>query len=119
VAPYSFGGFQRPVDNQPTRNRAQPGSAIPVRFSLGGDRGLGVFTAGSPSSQPVGCETSSPLDVIEETVSAGASGLSYDPGSDTYTYVWKTSKAWAGTCRQLQLSFGDGSAAVALFDFRR
>jgi hypothetical protein len=30
---------------------------------------------------------------------AGNSGVQYDAASDTYTYVWKTDKGWAGTCR--------------------
>ena len=27
-----------------------------------------------------------------------------DAATDQYNYVWKTDKAWAGTCRQLDLS---------------
>lgn len=116
---YTFGGFRAPVDKSPTRNRAQAGSAIPVRFSLGGDRGLGIFTAGSPSSRAMACDTTSPLDAIESTVSAGDSSLSYAPGTMVYTYVWKTDKAWTGSCRQLSLHFGNGLTATTLFDFKK
>jgi hypothetical protein len=33
--------------------------------------------------------------------------------------VWKTDKAWAGTCRQLQLKFIDGSTQTANFNFKK
>ncbi|HMH46707.1 MAG TPA: PxKF domain-containing protein, partial [Solirubrobacteraceae bacterium] len=42
------------------------------------------------------------------TSTAGESGLSYDAGSDQYTYVWKTSKDWSGQNRQLVLALNDG-----------
>lgn len=118
VSPYVFGGFQPPVNGDGVRNLAKSGSAIPVKFSLGGDRGPAILTAASAVSQHIACDPSSPLDVIEQTVAAGASSLVYDPGRDTYTYVWKTSQAWAGTCRRLTLAFGDGSQQSAVFQFR-
>jgi hypothetical protein len=34
------------------------------------------------------------------------------------TYVWKTDKAWAGTCRQLVIWFVDGTVARATFKFK-
>jgi hypothetical protein len=118
VAPYSFAGFRSPVDGPPTRNLANAGSAIPVKFSLGGDRGLAIFTSGSPASQKVACDGGAPLDIIEETVSAGSSSLKFDPGSDQYTYVWKTDRSWAGTCRSLILHFGNGIEQSATFQFK-
>ncbi len=118
VSPYAFGGFRSPVDGAGVRNLAKAGSAIPVKFSLGGDRGTSIFTAGSPASQRVTCDTSAALDAIEETVAAGGSSLSYRAGTDVYTYTWKTDGTWAGTCRSLVLSFGDGSQQSALFQFR-
>jgi len=116
--PYSFTGFFQPVDNPPTVNSARAGSAIPVKFSLAGNQGVEVFAPGSPASQRQACATGDPLDTIEETATAGSSGLSYDPATDTYTYVWKTSKPWAGTCRQLMVRFFDGSEYVANFKFK-
>jgi hypothetical protein len=35
-----------------------------------------------------------------------------------YTYVWKTNRTWAGTCRRLMMMFTDGTEATASFDFR-
>lgn len=114
----AFGGFGPPVDKAPIRNGMKAGSAVSLKFSLGRDRGLAIFAAGSPSSQQVGCNTASPIDDIEATVSAGASSLTYDAASDTYTYIWKTDRTWTGTCRLLTLSFRDGSAQSALFQFK-
>ena len=65
------------------------------------------------------CDTQAPLDEIEETVSAGQSGLSYDPASGRYTYVWKTDTKWAGSCRQLVVRLADGSEHRANFSFRK
>ena len=118
VAPYSFAGFRSPVDGPPTRNLAVGGSAIPVKFSLGGDRGMTIFTAGSPASQKVTCNGGSPQDTIEETVSAGSSSLKFDSGIGLYTFIWKTDKAWAGTCRSLLLHFGNGIEQSATFQFK-
>lgn len=115
--PFTFTGFLQPVDNLPVVNLAKAGSAIPVVFSLNGNQGLTIFIPGFPGSQNQTC-TGSATDAIEETVTANASGLTYDPLSNQYTYVWKTSKAWAGTCRNFILGFIDGSVHEALFSFK-
>ncbi len=118
LAGYSFSGFFHPVNNVPVVNVAKAGSAVPIKFSLGGDHGLNVMTAGYPASQPVACAGGQPLDEIEQTISASASGLSYNPASGQYIYVWKTSKAWAGTCRTLVVLLNDATRRVASFQFR-
>lgn len=117
LLPYAFEGFFAPVDNG-IRNGVKAGSAVPVRFSLGGDRGLDIFESGTPTSVGIPC-VDEPVDQIEQTLTAGKSSLSYDPGNDRYTYVWKTDKAWAGTCRKLTLAFADGSVAEAEFEYKR
>ena len=118
AAVFPFSGFFRPVDNLPTVNTVKAGSAIPVKFSLGGDRGLAIFAPGYPKSQQVHCASAAPFNAPEVTVTAGNSGLSYDSASATYTYVWKTNKAWSGTCRQLTVRLSDGSDHSAQFVFR-
>jgi hypothetical protein len=116
---YNFNGFLQPVDNLPTLNIVKAGQAIPVKFSLTGDQGLNIFAADSPASQSVTCNTSDPTAPIEQTVTAGSSSLSYDPLTDTYTYVWKTDKTWANTCRQLTVTLNDGTTHTANFDFTK
>ncbi|HEU5103883.1 MAG TPA: PxKF domain-containing protein [Roseiflexaceae bacterium] len=115
---YSFSGFFHPVDNLPTLNQVNAGRAIPVKFSLSGDQGLDIFMSGYPASQRIDCDSSLPTDMVEETVTAGSSSLSYDAATDTYTYVWKTSKSWAGTCRQLNVKLADGSDHFANFKLK-
>jgi hypothetical protein len=115
---YHFGAFKQPVDARPTFNQMKAGAAVPVKFSLGGNQGLSIFAAGYPKSQVIACDSTANVDGIETTVSAGGSSLSYDSASDTYSYVWKTDKAWAGTCRQLVLALADGSVQRASFTFK-
>jgi hypothetical protein len=115
---YAWSGFLPPVDNPPAVNPVTAGRAIPLTFSLGGDQGLDIFRGGYPASAAYPCGDSTPADAIEPTVTAGASGLSYDPASDRSTYVWKTDQAWAGTCRTLVIRLADGSPArTAIFRF--
>jgi hypothetical protein len=117
---YDFTGFLQPVDNPGatnTVNRVKAGAAVPVKFSLGGAVGLDIFAAGNPGSKVVACGSLAEVDNIEQTSTAGASSLSYDPASGQYTYVWKTDKAWASTCRQLVVGLKDGTTHSALFNF--
>ena len=116
---YSFGGFQRPVDPQPALNRTKAGSAVPVKFSLGGNHGLDIWGSTGPTSGTITCNASAPIEPVEETVTAGSSSLQYDSVSNTYTYVWKTDAKWASTCRQLVLRLKDGTIQRADFNFTK
>ena len=118
-ASYRFDGFLAPVDNAPAVNVANAGRAIPVKFSLHGDAGLDIFSGGSPSSRQVSCDSGAPTDLIEQEITtAGGSALQYSAPSDAYTYVWKTDKAWAGSCRQLTVKLTDGAVHTASFKFK-
>jgi len=114
----SPGGFLPPINNVRT-NPIHPGAGVPVQFILGGDRGLAIFALGSPSSSQIACPLSDASSQAIPTNTAGNSGLSYDPTTDTYTYVWKTDKSWTGTCRRLIVTFADGSVRTADFSFDR
>jgi hypothetical protein len=115
---FPFGGFLAPVQGPPTVNIAKAGGAIPVKFSLGGDRGLNIFSSGSPSSRTVTCSSGTPTGTVDATATAGNSALTYDVTSDSYSYIWKTDKTWANTCRRLTLQFVDGTVAEADFQFK-
>jgi hypothetical protein len=116
---WNFAGFFKPVENPPVFNRVKAGRGIPVRFSLGGDQGLAIFASGYPASVQIPCDFSSPTVPLNDTVAAGSDSLSYDPASDTYTYIWRTDRAWAGTCRALILKLADGTLHYAYFSFTR
>jgi hypothetical protein len=115
---YDFTGFMQPIDNDPVFNVAKAGNSIPVKFSLNGDQGLDIFLSGYPISKQIACNVEAPVANIEQTVTAGSSSLSYDAATDTYTYVWKTNKTWAGTCRELIVVLKDGSIHTAHFSFK-
>jgi hypothetical protein len=99
-------------------NVAKAGRSIPVKFSLNGDQGLEILAESSPTSLQQACPGYVLTDVIEETTDAeNKVGLTYDPETDQYNYVWKTRKSWSGTCRQLTLRLNDGTDHIATFQF--
>jgi hypothetical protein len=108
-----FGGFLPPIAGD-ALNSAKAGRAVPVNFGLGGDFGLDILES---TSVQVACDSETVSVSVVPTVSAGASGLTYDPETDLYTYVWKTEKSWSGTCRQLSLMIGDNTY-TADFQFK-
>jgi hypothetical protein len=124
---YNFTGFFRPVDNLGVWNVVKAGSAVPVKFSLNGYQGLGIMATSSqngqtytyPTSGPILCDSTGVYDYVDETVTAGGSSLTYDSTVGQYVYVWKTEKAWVGTCRQLVVKLSDGTYHRANFNFTK
>jgi len=115
---FNWTGFFPPVDNPPVLNGLKAGSAVPIKFSLGGNKGLSIFASGYPQSKQVACDTGAALDDIDATETAGNSRLSYDPVTGVYNYIWKTEKAWVGTCRQLVVKLIDGKEHISIFKFK-
>lgn len=113
--PYDFDGFYQPVDNN-AMNVAKAGSAIPVKFSLGGNEGLDIFRDSFPKVAEIGCSTGEPNDVVETTVDAAKSVLKYDAASGQYVYVWKSTKNMADGCYRFKLGLKDLSGHT--FDVR-
>jgi uncharacterized membrane protein len=117
---YPYSGFFAPVDNPSIVNTAKAGSAIPVKFSLGGDRTLDIFAGDGPQSTASTACTSGAVDAIEMyEPTATTSGLKYDPTSSQYNYVWKTVSTWAGSCRKLAVTLKDGTSHEAYFKFTK
>ncbi len=114
------GGFGEPVSST-TLNKVRAGQAVPIKFDLGGDQGLGVIASGYPQSIAVACPNGSePVNVLPVvTETPGSSTLSYDARTGLYGYVWKTDRAWAGTCREFVLKLADGMVHTARFQFAR
>lgn len=118
---YSFGGFYEPVQNPSAVNKAEAGSSIPLKFTLGGNYGMNILAAGSPSSQQVSCTSPyAPIGASSPTVSNETPSLVIEKDGEVwkYKYIWKTDKAWQGTCRLLTVSFNDGTSKTALFQFK-
>lgn len=59
---YQFAGFYSPVDNIPAVNTVKAGSSIPLKFALGGNRGLAIFAGGAPASVRIPCGSSDSID---------------------------------------------------------
>lgn len=118
VVGYDFIGFLQPVDNLPTVNEVKAGSSIPMKFSLNGFHGMHVLATGYPGSARMTCGETIPTSSIDTSDAAGGSGLSYDPATDRYTYVWKTEKSWKGSCRMFLLKLSDGSVHTAAFKLK-
>jgi hypothetical protein len=116
---YAFDGFYRPVVNEGA-NVMKAGAAVPIKFSLSGDQGLDIFAAGFPKSVEGDYGEPGDAENVISTVTAGSSSLQYDAVTDTYTYVWKTDKAWANSERQFVIKFRDGTPAKKLdFQFKK
>jgi probable HAF family extracellular repeat protein len=115
--PWPFSGFANPIKDAPAWNAVTAGSEVIVRFGLGGDRGLGIFAPGSPSTTPVSCATGAAIGSAS-AISASDFELRYQKGPDRYMLRWSTDRAWSRSCRQLTLVLDDGSTHVALFSFR-
>jgi hypothetical protein len=108
-----FAGFYAPIRNLPYVNTVQAGRAIPVKFTVGSYRGMQVLQM-NPTSVAVSCPAGALENVVKPSVTgtAGLKSLGY-----SYTYTWKTSKDWAGSCRTFVLTLADGSSHEALFRF--
>jgi hypothetical protein len=57
--------------------------------------------------------------VIETTVTAGGSSLQFDPTTNQYSYIWKTSSNWVDTCMKFELGLNDGSTHTFLVEFKK
>ena len=110
---YDFRGFFPPVANFPALNHVKAGWIVPLRFSLGGNRGLGIFPAGYPKVAEIACGSTEP---VEGRVSA-VGHLLYLRFLDQYIYLWRTDHRWAGTCRQIVVRLDDGTEHRANFRF--
>ena len=115
---YPFIGFVAPVDNQPVINEAKAGQTVPLKFGLGGNRGLNVLLGGAPTSTIVGCTSGLVSPVEDVAIAPGSSVFAYDPVTGLYNFNWKTDKSWAGTCRRLLLRLDDGTVHEADFRLR-
>jgi len=96
---------------------AEAGRAIAIRFTLNGDRGLGVFRGGYPSVEPIACDTGEVIGP-PEGIPPARIDLVYHADLDTYILAWKTEAGWAGACLRLLLGFSDGTDREVDFQLR-
>jgi Fungalysin metallopeptidase (M36) len=106
---YPFTGFFGGIKNPSALNPANAGSNTSLQFSLLGDWGLDVFAAEYPKSQRIDCTTRAPIGAASSTTTPTGNPFSYDATLNRYTYAWKTTKSYSGTCRQFILQLMDTS----------
>ena len=109
-----FSGFFRPVHNLPFVNRISAGRTVPVTFMVEGAPPQRAVV-GTPASAAVECSAAGSERPVEETAFTAASRML--AVGQRYTYMWKTSSAWAGSCRKLVITLIDGSTHEAHFRF--
>jgi class 3 adenylate cyclase len=113
-------GFLFPVKNPPVLNVAVAGDLMPIRFSLGGNRGLNILAPGSPAVTTIPCPTGATLNNVPALSPVPKDLLIYiPPPINQYLFVWKTTKSWVNTCRSVTLKLVDGTTHVAIFKFKK
>jgi DNA-binding beta-propeller fold protein YncE len=110
-----FRGFFGPIHQGSV---VHAGDTIPIVFSLGGDRGLDVLAAGSPSSVQTDCDHPGTPTGGDPASSQSGRGLRFHSWTGHYVFTWQTRKAWSGTCRTFVLGLRDGGVARLTVSFR-
>ncbi|MGZ6674600.1 MAG: PxKF domain-containing protein, partial [Solirubrobacteraceae bacterium] len=110
-----FQGFLGPIHEGSV---VHAGDAIPIVFSLGGDQGLDVLAADSPSSVQTDCGHPGAPTGGDPASSQSDRGLIFHSWTGHYVFMWQTREAWAGTCRTFVLGLRDGSVARLTVSFR-
>jgi hypothetical protein len=109
---YPFRGFLSPYSNPPKVNVVKAGATLPLKFSLRGNRGLGILASGFPQAAKVSCNK--PFTITGAATKTSGS-LAYSAKTDVYTYSWKSVKSYAGTCRGVQVKLKDGTKHNLVF----
>ena len=115
---FNFAGFLAPVSEPPTLNLVTRGSLVPIRWQLPDGNGGFVsntasFTSATVGSLTCGSATAVPLN----DAASGPSGISFDAGTNTFTYNWQTNAGWTG-CRKLSIKLRDGTMHELQFKFQ-
>ncbi len=115
---FLFEGYLAPMANDPTYNLVTAGSRVPMRFRLPDRNGGYVSDATAFQNFTVNSERCISSSVPLNDVATGSAGLSFDPGTSTFTYNWDTNASWAGTCRNVFIRLVDGSRHTLFFKFQ-
>ncbi len=106
--------FRRP-SRHPRRVRA--GRLVIVRFSIDGFHGRDVLADGFPQVAETDCGDASEPESGDPAHILG--GLQWLRHGRSYLLLWKTERAWAGTCRQFLVGLDDGTVHRAAYRFKR
>lgn len=115
---FNFDGFIAPSNEPPTLNLVTRGSLVPIRWQLPDGHGGFVTNPASFTSATVGSLTCGSATVVPyPETSGGSSGISFDAGTNTFTYNWQTSASWTG-CRKLTIKLRDNTLHELRFRFQ-
>lgn len=122
---YAFDGFFEPVNNPgwtekgAVINKAVAGKTIPLKWRLTDANGVPVVNLGSVNMKAVSlnCLLGTTPDMLEEYAS-GNSGLQ-NLGNGYYQFNWATPKAYAASCKTLELTLNDSTVHTAYFQFTK
>jgi WD40-like Beta Propeller Repeat len=106
---YAFSGFFTPLRPFPELASFKAGDAVPARFSLAGDHGLGVVPPGSATWARIDCDSGARLG----DASTASQTLTYHPTQDRYHLRVESDASWADTCRRLAVTLADGTTHFA------
>jgi hypothetical protein len=121
IKQFTFLGFNSPVSNFPTINKAKAGQAIPIKWSLIDINGSFVSTLGSAVSYGYGTLSScdGTTTAIEEYMDTGSTSLRFDNISNQFILTSKTNAAWAGSCKMFTLKLSDDTIHQIIFKFTK
>jgi len=113
-----FTGFFGSVSNPPTINTEKHGKRIKLKFELGGDFGLAIFSE-PPTVNPIPCSFPAPGTSFTPTYSpAPLDGtLKYDTDESRYVYAFTPDPTWTGCSEVWFRTTVDGLTHRALFNF--
>ena len=73
--------------------------------------------AGQPQSRQVDCATLAPIGPYQAATTPNWDTFGYQAYTNRYYYPWKTTRAYANTCREFSISFTDGTTRSAFLQF--
>jgi Bacterial pre-peptidase C-terminal domain len=115
---YDFEGFLWPVRNPPSTTRWPAGVPVPIRFELGREQGLDVVEEGWSQVAEVECGSGAePSGGEPARHPRWFRDLVFRKRRARYVFLWRTERAWAGSCRQFMLRLRDGTVKRADFEF--
>jgi hypothetical protein len=112
---FDWDGFLSTFDNPPALNTAHSNGIQTFWFRLGGDQGLGVLV--SAESRQIDCATLEPIGPYQPAATPNWDTFGYQAHTNRYYFPWRTTKALAGQCRELSLTFTDGTTRSAYLHF--
>ncbi|GAA1180482.1 hypothetical protein GCM10009584_23050 [Ornithinimicrobium humiphilum] len=117
IKAWTLTGFFKPVD-MGVLNTVKGGSTVPLKFRVfAGDREItDVAAVKSFTTRTISCDTSLPVDEVEEIASTGGTVLRYDTEDGQFIQNWKTPKTTG--CYEVTMTTQDGSKIKAQFKLR-